>query len=191
MSLSGERRAAIRGRELRNCFAYSATPLALNDIFEIAIISLDPHLSGTVSVGLSLDPPNSTCHITGSYQSLQLVLHPKIVFFLGNEFLVNNKVVQHFTPHLRWLRIGDRVSLQRDQEGVVRATINSEVLPLHFPSFTEDVYVVVELKGNCSAVAVTSRSTPPSPLTSVRLQDSLELVLEPQSNSKIEVEIPM
>lgn len=51
--------------------------------------------------------------------------------------------------------------------------------------------MVLNLKGSCSAVAVTSRKVLISPITTVRLQDSLELTLEQEqvkNDSTLEVE---
>lgn len=107
---------------------------------------------------------------------------------IGNELRWKNKVIQQFTPNLNWLRVGDRLGLLKMHDGSVRIIINSEELHLHLPNMTENQYAILELRGSCSAVAVTSRKIPISPLTTVRLQDSLELALE-QDQLKVELMI--
>lgn len=79
---------------------------------------------------------------------------------------------------MNWLRVGDRVGLLRTHDGGLKVFVNGEELSLNFPALTDILYVVVDLRGSCSSLLVTSRRTIPSPLTSVRLQDSLEIALD-------------
>lgn len=43
----------------------------------------------------------------------------------------------------------------------------------------DTVYAVFDLRGNCAEISVISHKANVSPVTSIRLQDSLELVLDP------------
>lgn len=60
--------------------------------------------------------------------------------------------------------------------------INSEELNLSFPSLPDSLYVVIDLKGSCTSVAVTSHKIPLSPVVTIRMQDSLEtpVIQEPE-----------
>lgn len=108
----------------------------------------------------------------------------RCVTILGNEFRHNNTVLQFFTPTLNWLNCDDRVGILRTHDGSCKIFINSEELSVSFPnSLPDELYAVFELRGQCNEIAVTSHKTPYSPLTSVRLQDSLELVLNQQEQS--------
>lgn len=67
-------RAIIRARDVQHCVAYSATPLAQDEIFEISIVSLVPHIAGTLSIGVTPSIPNppintlpiECCYLTGN-----------------------------------------------------------------------------------------------------------------------------
>ncbi|KAF2900858.1 hypothetical protein ILUMI_05336 [Ignelater luminosus] len=175
LTLSEGGRIAVRGRDLRQCIAFSATPLAQDELFEFTVLSLASQFSGTLCLGITTLLPSPSI---GS-------LPQDCCYVTGNELRWKNKVIQQFTPNLNWLRVGDRLGLLKMHDGSIKIIINSEELHLHFPNMTENQYAILELRGSCSAVAVTSRKIPISPLTTVRLQDSLELALE-QDQVKVE-----
>lgn len=89
-----------------------------------------------------------------------------------------NKIVQFFTPNLNWLNCEDRIGLLKTHEGNIKVFINGEELSINFPPLTDSVFAILDLKGSCCEIAVTSHKAPLSPLNSIRLQDSLELVLD-------------
>ncbi|XP_063932045.1 neuralized-like protein 4 isoform X2 [Zophobas morio] len=159
-------RLAKRGKDLSEAVVCSATHLVQEELFEISIVSLVEHLAGSIAVGVTGTPPSKAnplddcCYIT------------------GNELRHKNKTIQLFTPSLNWLNVGDRVGLLRTQDGALKIFINSEELALNFPPLPDTLYVVADLRGSCSSVSVTSHKAPLSPLNSIRLQDSLELVQE-------------
>lgn len=104
----------------------------------------------------------------------------KLTFFLlGNELRQKNKTIQFFTPSLNWLNIKDRIGILRTQDGTIKFFINGEELAVAISTLPEAVYAVFELKGNCAEISVISHKANISPVTSIRLQDSLELVLDP------------
>ncbi|KAK4880128.1 hypothetical protein RN001_008274 [Aquatica leii] len=169
LTLSEGGRVAVRGRELRNCIAFSATSLVQDELYEFTILSLAIQFCGSLAVGITaLEPNTSTTSLSSD-----------CCYITGNELRLKNKVLHHFTPNLSWLRVGDRVGLVRIHDGTVKIHINNDELHFYFPNMGDTVYAIIELKGSCTAVAVTSRKVPVSPLTVVRLQDSLELALEP------------
>lgn len=87
-----------------------------------------------------------------------------------------------------WLRVGDRIGLYQTIDGCIKLYINAEEVFLNFPAISGNLYIVIDLRGSCSGVSVTSRKTPLSPITSVRMQDSLELIIEPEPTSPQELE---
>lgn len=97
---------------------------------------------------------------------------------LGNELRWKGQTIQQFTPSLNWLRCGDRVGVIQTGDGVIKFFINGEEIFVNTPNLFGCLYSFVELRGNCSGVSVTSRKLPLSPITSVRMQDSLELLAE-------------
>lgn len=55
---------------------------------------------------------------------------------------------------------------------------------MQLPQMSGTLYAVVDLRGNCSAVSVTSRRQVASPVSSLRMQDSLEMVIGPDKDSE-------
>lgn len=72
-------RMAIRARDVQQCVAYSGTPLAHDELFEVAIICLVPHLAGSLGIGVTPTVPNpcsnvlqpDCCYITGKFYRLK------------------------------------------------------------------------------------------------------------------------
>lgn len=75
----------------------------------------------------------------------------------------------------------------RTHDGTIKVFVNGEELPVSFPPLPEMVYAVFDLRGACSEIAVTSHKCPMSPMNSIRLQDSLELVID-QANELLDAE---
>lgn len=73
LTLSEGGRVAIRARDAQCCLAYSATALAQDEVFEIAIVSLVPHIAGSLCIGVTPTIPNpplktlpaECCYLTG------------------------------------------------------------------------------------------------------------------------------
>ncbi|KAK5646861.1 hypothetical protein RI129_005325 [Pyrocoelia pectoralis] len=188
VTLSQAGRIAVRGKELSHCIAFSSTCLVQDELYEFTILSLASQFCGTLCLGITTAEPSVTI---GS-------LPPDSCYITGNQMRMKNKVLHQFTPNLNWLRGGDRLGLLRIHDGCVKILINSEELHLNFPNIGENIYAIVELRGSCSAVVVTSRKVPISPITVVPLQDSLEFVLEqdriktePSSIQPIEINKPI
>ncbi|KAK9728651.1 Neuralized [Popillia japonica] len=177
LTLTEGGRVAIRARDIQHCVAYSATPLAQDEIFEIAIVSLVTHIAGSVTIGVTPSVPTPPSNF----------LPAECCYLTGNELHWKNKLIQLFAPNLNWLRIGDRIGFLLTHEGSLKVFINGEEIGLNFPQLPETLYVVVELGGSCSSVHVTSRKVPTSPLTNAPLQDSLEIVLEIETSSDVPI----
>lgn len=87
----------------------------------------------------------------------------------------------NYCPSLEWLRANDKIGLKVTHDGNLKFYINGEDMGIAASNLPE-VYVVVELFGSTTAVGITSSKQPNtviSPNASLRLQDSLELLLDP------------
>ncbi|XP_074025291.1 neuralized E3 ubiquitin protein ligase 4 [Leptinotarsa decemlineata] len=168
VTLDERRRHAIRSKDVSSCVLFSATPLVQDEMFEISVMKMWRHMAGTLSIGVTeVAPalsPNSLLN--------------KCYYLTGNELRYNNKILQFFTPSLNWLNCEDRIGMLRTHDGNIKVFINGEELAVNFPPLPDVLYAVFDMKGNCCEISVTSHKASLSPLNSVRLQDSLELVLE-------------
>lgn len=103
--------------------------------------------------------------------------------YLGNEVRHNGYVLcVNYCPSLEWLRVGDKIGLKRTHEGNLKFYINGEDMGIAASSIPEMVYAVIDLFGSTVAVNITSskqQNNVVSPNASLRLQDSLELLLDP------------
>lgn len=160
-------------RDAQQGLVFSAFSLARDEMFEVSVTSLTMHLAGTLCFGVSAIAPT-----TNDNQ-----MPTDACYLTGNELHYKNRIIQHYTPSFNWLRIGDRIGFLRTHDGTLKVCINGEDLSLLFPALPERLYVVVDLKGTCSGLSVTSRKTANSPLNNTRLQDSLEIVLEQEQQS--------
>lgn len=78
LTLSEGGRVAVRGRDLRQCIAFSATPLTQDELFEFTVLSLASQFSGTLSLGITTllpspsmgNLPQDCCYITGMLQKI-------------------------------------------------------------------------------------------------------------------------
>lgn len=78
--------------------------------------------------------------------------------------------------------MSDKIGLKRTHEGNLKFYINGEDMGVAASNIPEGVYAVIELFGTTVAVNVTSskqQNAVVSPNASLRLQDSLELLLDP------------
>lgn len=173
--LSEGGRIAARGRDHNNALVYSASCLIQDELFEVAIHSMQLHFAGTLCFGVTAIAPNSgltTFPMDGCYLT-------------GNELRWKGQSIQQFAPSLNWLRTGDRVGLMQTSDGIVKFYVNGEEIYVNTQNIFGCLYAFAELRGSCSALSVTSRRIPLSPVTSVRMQDSLELLADQ------ELEIPL
>lgn len=88
----------------------------------------------------------------------------------------------NYCPSLEWLRVGDKIGLKRTHEGNLKFYINGEDMGIAASSIPEMVYAVIDLFGSTVTINITSskqQNNVVSPNASLRLQDSLELLLDP------------
>lgn len=79
---------------------------------------------------------------------------------------------------MNWLNTKDRIGVLRSQDATIKFFINGEELAIAIPAVPDAVYAVFDLRGNCAEISVISHKANLSPMNSIRLQDSLELVLD-------------
>ncbi|KAJ8912132.1 hypothetical protein NQ315_013221 [Exocentrus adspersus] len=127
-----------------------------------------------------LSPKDVVCekHFSNQFVIREIETSTYWVSTTRNELRHKDKVIQFFTPSLNWLNSNDRIGVLKTADGNIKIYINGDELPLNFPSFSDSVFTVFDLRGSCSEIAVRSHKAPLSPLNSVRLQDSLEIVLD-------------
>ncbi|KAL3280593.1 hypothetical protein HHI36_003825 [Cryptolaemus montrouzieri] len=173
--LSDSGRMATRNKDCCNCMIFSATPLVQDELYEISIVNMLQHFAGTLCIGVTAAVPASITNL------------PKDCCYLtGNELRYKNKVIQLFSPSLNWLSVGDHIGILKSQDNI-RVFLNGEEIYLQMPQLPEMLYVVFNLRGSCSAIAVTSHKST-TPMNSTKLQDSLEMVID-QGQSKTTAEV--
>ena len=100
-------------------------------------------------------------------------------YVTGNEVRHNNSFLNRSLASLDWLRVGDRINIELTPARQLKILLNSEDMNINFQSVSEDLFVVVELRGSSMAVQIISSHGPSSPLRpySLRLQVNFLLFL--------------
>ncbi|KZC09170.1 Neuralized-like protein 4 [Dufourea novaeangliae] len=186
IQLNSDRTVATREynncRECDNAILLSETPLENNELFEVAIKEVAREWSGCLKIGvISAESGNWL-----TFMNLVTVMGsiPVDAWYLaGNEVRHNGYVLcMNYCPSLEWLRVGDKIGMKRTHESNLKFYINGEDMGVAASSIPESVYAVIELFGATVAVNTTSskqQNAAVSPNASWRLQDSLELLLDP------------
>ncbi|XP_012233137.1 neuralized-like protein 4 isoform X2 [Linepithema humile] len=182
IQLNSDRTVATRCREYNNAVLLSETALENNELFEIAIQEVAREWSGCLRIGV-------LSHETGNWlTSMNLV--PGMTSIPGDAWYLTGNEVRHmgyalasnYCTSLDWLRVKDKIGVKRTHEGNLKFYINGEDMGVAAFDVPEMVYAVIELFGSTVAVNITSskqQNPAISPNASLRLQDSLELVLDP------------
>lgn len=182
IQLNSDKTVATRCREYSNAVLLSETPLENNELFEIAIQEVAREWSGCLRIG-------ALSNETGNWlTSMNLV--PGMTSIPNDSWYLTGNEVRHtgfvlasnYCPSLDWLRVGDKIGMKRTHEGNLKFYINGEDMGVAASDVPEMIYAVIELFGSTVAVNITSskqQNTAISPNASLRLQDSLELLLDP------------
>ncbi|KAK9298978.1 hypothetical protein QLX08_007891 [Tetragonisca angustula] len=182
VQLNADRTIATRCREYNNAILLSEVPLENNELFEIAIREVAREWSGCLRLGIVKNESGNWL------TSMNLVpgmgsISTDAWYLTGNEVRHNGYVLcMNYCPSLEWLRVGDKVGLKRTHEGNLKFYINGEDMGIAASNIPEMVYAVVDLFGSTVTVNITSskqQNNAVSPNASLRLQDSLELLLDP------------
>lgn len=182
IQLNSDRTVATRCREYNNAVLLSETSLENNEMFEIAIQEVAREWSGCLRIGvLSNETGNwlTSMNLVPGMTSI-----PNDAWYLtGNEVRHTGFVLaSNYCPSLDWLRVGDKIGMKRTHEGNLKFYVNGEDMGVAASDVPEMVYAVIELFGSSVAVNITSskqQNITISPNASLRLQDSLELLLDP------------
>ncbi|XP_076180899.1 neuralized E3 ubiquitin protein ligase 4 [Ptiloglossa arizonensis] len=182
VQLNSDKTIATRCREYNNAVLLSETPLENNEIFEIAIQEVAREWSGCLRIGVISNENGNWLTSMNLVPSMGRI--PVDAWYLtGNEVRHNMYVLcMNYCPSLEWLRVGDKIGMKRTHEGNLKFYINGEDMGVAASYIPEMVYAVIELFGSTVAVNITSskqQNTAVSPNASLRLQDSLELLLDP------------
>ncbi|XP_012261174.2 neuralized-like protein 4 isoform X1 [Athalia rosae] len=182
IQLNSDRTIAARCREYSNAIILSECPLESNEVFEIAIREVAPEWCGSLRIGIMTNNDGNwftTMNLVPSMTSI-----PE-----DSWYLIRNQVrhkgyvlALNYCPSLDWLRAGDKIGIKRTHDGNLKFYINGEDMGVAATNIPELVYVVVELFGSTLAICATSskqQNIVISPNASLRLQDSLELLLDP------------
>ncbi|OXU27740.1 hypothetical protein TSAR_003159 [Trichomalopsis sarcophagae] len=182
IQLDTGRTVATRCREYSNAVLLSETALENNEIFEISIQEVAREWSGSLRIGLISNESGSWLSSMNLVQGMTSI--PADAWYLtGNQVRHKGQCLcWNYCPSLDWLRVGDKIGLKRTNEGNLKFYVNREDMGVAASNVPEMCYAVVELFGSTVAVCITStkqQNTAISPNASLRLQDSLELLLDP------------
>ncbi|XP_077270706.1 neuralized E3 ubiquitin protein ligase 4 isoform X1 [Temnothorax americanus] len=182
IQLNNDRTVATRCREYNNAVLLSEAALENNELFEIAIQEVAREWSGCLRIGVLSNETGNWLTSMNLVPGLTSI--PSDAWYLtGNEVRhMGFALASNYCTSLDWLRVGDKIGVKRTHEGNLKFYVNGEDMGVAASDVPEMVYAVIELFGSTVAVNITSsRQQNPaiSPNASLRLQDSLELLLDP------------
>lgn len=168
---------------LTRCLVFSEHFLVVGEPFEIKITEYNSMLAGCLKIGVT-DLNLSDEHVRKNLPISMKRIPSNVWYVSGNEIRYNTMLLRRSMASLEWLRIGDRITLELTSARNLRVLLNSEDMNIHFSNVAKDVYAVVECCGPVMAVQIISMQVPMSPLRpcSLRLQDSLDLGMDPLKN---------
>ncbi|XP_046742176.1 neuralized-like protein 4 [Diprion similis] len=182
IQLGSDRTVAIRCREYSNAILISECPLESNEVFEISIQEVAQEWCGSLRIGVMTN--NNGNWFTSMNLVPGMTSIPEDSWYLiGNQVRHKGYVLSsNYCPSLDWLRVDDKIGVKRTHEGNLKFYINGEDMGVAATNIPEAVYVVMELFGSTLGICATSskqQNIVISPNASLRLQDSLELLLDP------------
>ncbi|KAK0166865.1 hypothetical protein PV327_004339 [Microctonus hyperodae] len=182
IELNNDRIIAARCRVYNHSVLLSESALENNELFEISIQEIAPEWSGSLKIGVLENEVGNWLTAMDLVPGLTSI--PVEAWYLtGNEVRHKGHVLcSNYCPSLDWLRVNDKIGLKRSHEGNLKFYINGEDMGVAAVNVPEMIWTVVELFGSTVAISITSskqQTSLISPNASLRLQDSLELLLDP------------
>ncbi|KAG7212691.1 hypothetical protein KM043_012968 [Ampulex compressa] len=182
IELNSDRTVATRCRKYNHAVLLSETALENNELFEVTIQEINRGWCGCLRIGVVSNESGNRLTSMNLVPDLSSI--PSDAWYLiGNEVRHAGYVLcLNYCPSLEWLCVGDKISMKRTQEGNLKFYINGEDMGVAASNIPEMVYAIIELFGSTVAVSITSskqQNNVISPNASLRLQDSLELLLDP------------
>ncbi|KAL7305937.1 hypothetical protein TKK_0001411 [Trichogramma kaykai] len=188
IQLDSSRAVATRCRKYSNAVLLSESPLDNNELFEICIQEIAKEWSGSLRIGVISND-------SGSWLTSMNLVQNMTSLPVDTWYLTANQIRHkdhclcwNYCPSLDWLRVGDKIGLKRTNEGNLKFYVNREDMGIAATNIPENCYAIVELFGSTVAVSITSTKQQNnnaaslnviSQDASLRLQDSLELLLDP------------
>lgn len=161
--------AARRGRTYNHGLVFSSAPLHINEIFEIQVAALALHWAGSLSLGLTTMPVESTR--SRSLPDSIAAIDADTWFLTGNEVRKNSSILKvNYCHSLDWLAVGSKVGVKRTPDNAIHFLLNGKdmgVAASYAPRQFENLYPVLDLYGAVAAVGITSHSIPVAPLAMV------------------------
>lgn len=161
--------AARRGRTFNHGLVFGSSPLHINEVFEVQVAALALHWAGSLSLGLTTMPIESTR--SRNLPDCMAAIDSDTWFLTGNEIRKNNTVLKvNFCHSLDWLAVGNRIGVKRTPDNGIHFLLNGKdmgVAAVYAPRQFENMYPVLDLYGSVAAVGITSCSLPSAPLAMV------------------------
>lgn len=165
---------------LSRCLVFSERQLVIGEPFEVKITEVNLLYAGCLKIGVT-DLNLTDEHVRKNIPLTIKQIPANVWYVTGNEVRYNTKLIGRSMASLDWLRVADRISVELLPTRGLRILLNSEDMNIQFTNVAEELYVVIELQGSTLGVQTISCQGSLSPLRpcSLRLQDSLDLALDP------------
>lgn len=174
--------AGTQGEAWSQGLAFSSNVLEVGEHMEVRVTRMNLRHAGCLKVGVT-DLNLNDGRLTKNLPALLKQLPGNNYFLSGDGVWFNKTLLNRSLASLEWLRVGDTLTLELTAARTVRVLINGEEMNAQFGNVdSRELYLVVELTGATTAVEIVSTVGASSPLRpcSLRLQDSLEYVLDRQ-----------
>ncbi|XP_057712194.1 neuralized-like protein 4 isoform X1 [Corythoichthys intestinalis] len=159
--LLGEGCQAVREEGYGHGIVFSAKELKVDELFEVRIDGADDHWCGSLHVGLTTLPPPElpSCPLSGFSPSLPQ-LRTKVTWLLCGSEVRRNGVLQrqNYGCSLDRLTVGNRVGVKRCSDDTMHIFIDGEDMGPAATAVAKNVYAVLDLYGQITAVSIVSSS---------------------------------